>query len=238
MTLKQKIIMLKVKHISNIEIYSPEWHQCRLGKFTSSRIHTLMGEKPLSDGAMTYIMHKVGEEITGHTTAEDENIEDENTVWGLQNEPHALQMFGKRMQIEFLVTQKMIHNEESRFSSTPDAIWTHNKSLHAEEHNVSTVEVKCPRKYHKYIPFYRCRTPSQLKSISKVYYWQVLDQMDNCDSAIGYFAVYHPLFPEGGNFNVIEFRKIDLWDDFKLLKQRKKIALEEFERLRFEMIGV
>jgi hypothetical protein len=197
-----------------------------------------MGEKPLSTGAMTYIYQKVGEELTGQTTAEDDEIEDENTIWGLTNEPLALKAVGNYLGVDYLVTQKLITNPESRFSSTPDALNVVGQSLHAEEYNVDTIEVKCPRKYHKFIPFWKCKTPLDVKKVSSNYYWQVLDQMHNCDSARGYFGAFHPLFPEGANLRVIEFRKMDLWEDFKLLVQRKKLFVETFEQLRFEMIGV
>ncbi len=231
--------MLHKNHISNIEIYSDAWHQFRIGKFTSSRMSVLIGDNEFSQGAMTYIYQKVGEELTGQTTAEmDDQIEDENTIWGLQYEPECLRRFQEIKKIEFLATQKLISNPDKRFSSTPDAIWVHNICLNQEEYNVSTAEVKCPRKYHKFIPLYNCKTPAQLKAFNKNYYWQVLDQMDNCGSALGYFICFHPLFPEGKNIRVTEFRKIDLWDDFKLLAQRKKTAVAKFEELRFEFMGV
>lgn len=231
--------MLKNKHISDIAIYSSEWDASRLGRFTSSRIHCLMGDKPLTEGAMTYIYHKVGEEVTGKTTAEDEQIEDENTQWGKDYEPEAIRKFGIAKGLDFLVTQKMIFDPEKRFSSTPDAIWVHNKSVLKEnEYNVSTLEVKCPRKYHKFIPLYQCKTPDALKKFNKTYYWQVLDQMDNCDSAMGYFVCYHPLFPADTNLNIIEFKKLEMWDEFKKIKERKALAIEVFEKLRNEFMGI
>lgn len=230
--------MLKKEQISKIIIYSPEWHQFRLGRATSSKWVTQMSEKPLGDAAMTYIFQKVGEELTGQSTAEDDSIEDENTIWGLTNEPLALKLLQEVKQIEFLATQNIIFDVNERFSSTPDAIWIHGESISQLEYNVSTVEIKCPRKYHKYIPLFKCKTPAHLKSFNKQYYWQVLDQMHICDSAVGYFMCFHPLFPEGANHNIIEFRKMDLWDDFKLIKQRKKLFIDSFEQERSHMIGV
>lgn len=227
--------MLKTSHISNIQIYTEEWDKIRLGRFTSSRIFTLMGDKGLTDGAMTYIYHKVGETITGKSTAEDEIIEDENTSWGRDYEPAAIRKFGLSKGIEYLVTEKVIFDPDTIFSSTPDAIWIHGQSvLKANEYNVSTLEVKCPRKYHKFIPLYNCKTPSDLKYFNRTYYWQVIDQMYNCDSSVGYFCCFHPLFPEGKNMNIIEFRKIELWDDFKKLKDRKEQAAELYFKLLSE----
>lgn len=232
--------MLKVSHISNITIYSHEWDMARLGRFTSSRMNVLMGEKEIMDsGAMTYIYHKVGEKVTKKSMAtEDDVIEDENTHWGRENEPMAIRKFGQKYGINFLVTQKLILDPESQFSSTPDAIWVHGASvIKTDEYNVSTLEVKCPRKFHKFIPLYKCKTPEDLKKFNKNYYWQVIDQMYNCDSAVGYFACYHPLFPEGKNLSVIEFKKIDLWPEFKKMKQRKEQAVKIFNETMADFLA-
>lgn len=225
--------MLKKSHISNIGIYTSAWDIARLGRFTSSRISLLTGDKFATNDCTSYVYQKVGEIITMKPTAvADDVIEDENTEWGKDNEPIAIRKFGKIMKIDFIVTQKMIMDPESQFSSTPDAIWVHGQSvLKEDEYNVSTLEVKCPRKYHKFIPLWQCKTPESLKKFNKTYYWQVIDQMYNCDSAIGYFACFHPLFPDATNMRIIEFRKIDLWDDFKLLKQRKQQAVEKFNEI-------
>jgi hypothetical protein len=199
----------------------------------------MMGKEPFTEGAMTYIYHKVGEELTGRSTAQDEVLEDENTDWGNTYEPDAIKRFGQIKQLDFLVTQRLISDPESRFSSTPDAIWVHGASLLKEgQYNVSTLEVKCPRKYHKFIPYFQCHTPEDLKKFNKIYYWQVLDQMYNCDSAVGYFMAFHPLFPESKNYRIIEFRKIDLWDDFKLMAIRKKLAVDKFEEIRKQFLEI
>ncbi len=223
--------MLHKNHICQVEVYTDQWFRIRLGRFTSSRIHCLMGEEPFSKGAMTYIYHKVGEVLTGQTTAEDEVIEDENTAWGNQYEPEAVNQFGVKMNLQFLAVQKLILAEESQFSSTPDAIWIKGICKNQDEYNVRTVEVKCPRKYHKFIPYYLCETPHHVKKLNPVYFWQVLDQMMNCGSAVGYLAFYHPLFPKDRNMRIIEFNKMDLWDEFKLLQERKKLAVEKFNEV-------
>ncbi len=229
--------MLKTSHISNIQIYTEDWDRVRLGRFTSSRISVLMGDKFPSSGAMTYIYHKVGESITGRSTAEDEILEDENTQWGKDYEPDAIRRFSAIKGIEYLVTQKVIFDPDTRYSSTPDAIWVHGQSILKEnEYNVSTLEVKCPRKYHRFISLYQCNTPADLKKEEPKYYWQVIDQMYNCDSALGYFACFHPLFPPDKNMKIIEFRKIDLWDEFKKMRERKDFVLAKFTELQSQFI--
>lgn len=231
--------MLKKEFISNIQIYSDDWIKVRLGRFTSSKIDNLMGEKSLTTGAISYIHQKIGEELTGVCNATgEESVDNENTFWGKEYEPEAIKKFGQIKQLEYLVTQKVILNPYTRFSSTPDAIWVHGECLNQLEYNVSTVEVKCPPTYNNYIPLKKCKTPADIKRFKAKYYWQVLDQMENCGSALGYFMCYHPLFPEGANYNIIEFRKMDLWDDFKLLHNRKKQALENFEEIKKEILGI
>lgn len=213
--------MLKKENISNVKIYSDEWQMSRRGKFTSSKIHCFMSDRGLGTGAFSYIDQKLGEEMTGHTVSDEDDMEDENTAWGNQYEPEAIKRFQIEHKVNFLVTQKMIHAKNTRFSSTPDAIWVHGEALNQLEYNVSTLEVKCPRKFHRFNKLYRCKKPADLLNTESKYYWQVLDQMDNCDSAVGYFAAYHPLYPPNCNFRHIQFKKLDLWNDFKKLKQRK-----------------
>lgn len=225
--------MLKKSHISNIQIYTKEWDDARCGRFTSSRISPLLGDSLSNKGALTYIYQKVGEFVTGKSADTDEQIEDENTEWGRTYEPAAIRLFGQQKGIDFLVTQKIILNPDGRFSSTPDAIWVHGESvLKDEEYNVSTLEVKCPRKHPRFIPLHQCNTPSDLKKYEPKYFWQVVHQMAICDSAVGYFMCYHPLYPEGKNFKIIQFNKIEMWDDFKLLDQRMKAVEVKFWELR------
>jgi hypothetical protein len=227
--------MLKKEQISRIKIYSEEWHRFRIGKLTSSRWHTQMTEKPLDKGALTYLYQKVGEILTGQTSAEESEIENENTVWGLTNEPLATSLFAKIKQVQFITNQNIIFSLDGYLSSTPDAIWIHNESMNQQEYNVSTLEVKCPCQYHRYIKLYECRTPEQLKKYEKMYYWQVLHQMMLCDSAVGYFMAFHPMFPEKSNNRIIQFNKIELWDDFKLMIQRKDAAIKKLTDIISDM---
>lgn len=228
--------MLNKDWISHIQIYSDEWKLARLGKFTSSKMHNLTTKKPLTKEGVSYIYQKVGELVTGQTTCgTEDNLENEDVAWGMTHEPAAIQEFGNRMGIKYLVVGKMIHEPGSIFSSTPDAIWVINSSITKENHyNIATVETKCPSRYHTFIPLYQCKTPEDLKKENSNYYWQVIDQMDNCNASMGYFVVFQPLFKPGSNMRIVEFKKIDLLNDFAFLKQRKKETLEIFNKLRTE----
>lgn len=229
--------MLKKSHITNIEVGTDLWLKHRLGRFTSSFIFNIMGEDGIGRG-LSYIYQKVGEELTGCTN-ERELPFDEDIEWGKMYENEGIQAFGRKMGVNFLVTQKLISNPGERSASTPDAIWIHGEcKLTDDEYNVSTAEGKCPRTYHKFIQYCLCRTPMDLYKVSKPYFWQTIDQMAQCGAAVGYFFAYHPLFPAGSNLNIITFRKMELWDQFKLLADRKKQANRLFEEIRQKMQGL
>ena len=229
--------MLKKSHITSIEIYSPEWHQYRLGRGTSSKISAIMGPEGFGRSGETYIYQKVGEALTGQSNEKEFEF-DEDLDWGKLYEVEATHAFARKMGIKLLVVQKLISDPDSGFSTTPDAIWVHGECvMDTSEYNVSIAEGKCPRTYHNFIPKFLCKTPMDLYKINKSDFWQTIDQMDQCGAAKGYFFVYHPYFPEGSNLNIIEFRKVELWDQFKLLSARKKMFKEKFSDLKAQMLG-
>lgn len=194
-----------------------------------------MSSKGFLDSAKLYIYQKVGEEITGIITEVTEsNSEDNiNTEWGDKYESEAIAHFAKRKGLDYLTSQTMIQNTETRFCSTPDAIWIRAEGIiNPDEYDVSTLEVKCPRTFSSFIAKSLCKTPLDLKKDNPEHYWQVVDQMETCSAAIGYYYVYHPLFPELSKGHEIEFKKLDLWDDFKFLVNRKKEAVELFDKVK------
>jgi hypothetical protein len=229
--------MLKKSHISNIEIYTEAWHTNRLGRFTSSKIFSLCAESIDNKAAMTYIYQKVGESLTG--VSNDKELDfDEDLEWGKLYEPDAIRAFGKAIGQQFLVTQTLICDQSTKFASTPDCILVHGEcKLDATEYNVSTAEGKCPRTYHNFIPYFLCKTPQDLYQLSKRYFWQTVDQMHQAGASKGYFFVYHPYFPPECNLNIIEFRQMELWKEFKLLADRKKQAIQLFSEIREKMMN-
>lgn len=225
--------MLKVEHISNVRIHTDEWRSARLGKFTSSMIYTLMGEKPFTQGAMTYIMERVGEEISGVPAKYE--ISTDATNWGLLHEADNLKKFGLFRGIDFMVTQVLIAAPNSRNGSTPDGIVPLKKYTDGWE--VETVEAKCFPSYGHYIECALCNTAQEIKKVDKAIFWQVIDQLDNCDAMKGWLSLYHPDFKVGG-FKAIPFRKIELIEEFKLLKERKHLANEKFDEIRNKLINM
>lgn len=227
--------MLKKDRISKIEMFSDEWKVARLGKFTSSTISKLMQEKSYATGFMNYMYEKVGEELSGKPAVEYDAIDTDAMRWGRMYEKDALTKFGHLKGLEYLIVQQLIAVPETRFGSTPDALIPHSESTDGTAHNVSTVEAKCFPTYQNYIPLALCKTPAEIKKVNPSLFWQVLDQMDNCDCLIGYSVAYHPELM-AGNLSVVEFRKINLVPELNLLKERKKMASEKFDEIREQLI--
>lgn len=228
--------MLKKSKISGVKIHSDEWHQARLAKFTSSEIHFLMGS-----GFWAYVRRKVGEQLTGKPAKGE--IDTDATRWGLFHEAEAVQRFGRKMGYEFLVVQQLVCDPDNGYcGTTPDFLNVIRISPDETEYEVETGEVKCPPTYDGYLLLFECETPQNLKVAKKEYYWQVLDQMDNCEAIKGHFIAYHPDF-KAGNMRHIVFdkmqyidtpkgREFPIYSDLKLLKAQKQKAIEEFEKLR------
>lgn len=231
--------MLKKNNISAVRMYSDEWRQNRLAKFTSSEISRLFG-----GGFMRYIREKVGEELTGKSA--NGEIDTEATRWGAFHEAEALQKFGKQMQLDFLVTQQLVYDPASRFGCTPDGLIVLRESPDGTEYEVETVEVKCPPTFANYIELFECETPMDLKAANPQYYWQCLDQMENCESIRHHFIAYHPDFKRGNmkilsfasNYDVVTLKgkEFPVYKDLKLLREKKQLAEQKFDEIRTKLM--
>lgn len=206
----------------------------KLGRFTSSEIHFLMGERGIGQSGLNYIYRKVGEKISGRSSKQD--ISTAATEHGLNYEREGLVAFGKKIGIESLLVQRLILDDDGYCGGTPDGLIVLNESTDKLSYNVKTVEIKCPYTFDNYIRLWKCKTPQDLKKEESKYFWQVISQLDLCDCLQGYFVCYMPFF-EKGNLNIIEFKKIDLINDFKLLAQRKNEAIKIFNETISELIN-
>lgn len=237
--------MLKKSRISRIKILSDEWFDSRLGKLTSSEIHFICNDKFLTTGCTSYIYRKVGEILTNKSVKGE--IDTEATRWGAYHEAEAIKKFAKSRGLDYVVCQQLITDNNSMFGSTPDGLIINKESACKTMYDVSNIEVKCPPTYTNYVGLALCKTPQELKREDAKYYWQVLDQMDNCDCLNGYFVAYHPEF-KVGNMNVIEFRKMQpsgieygeevkfpIAKDLKFLQERKQMAVKKLNEIKDQM---
>ena len=224
MLLKSKISEYQ---ISLDPVLNEKYLTAKLGKFTSSEWHSLMGEKGIGSAGLNYIYRKVGEELTGLPVRQD--ISTPATEHGLTYEREGLVKFGEKMGVQgTLLVQRLILDGD-RCGGTPDAIWVKKESIDGLSYEAATVEVKCPLSFDGYIRAWKCKTPAEFKKEKPDWYWQVLHQMYICDCLVGYGVIYHPFF-KSGQLNIIEFRKIstDIYQDIGLIAQRKNQSIQIF----------
>lgn len=213
--------MLDITKIQSCAVHAEDWHKARLGKITASQIGKIMSEKShegvFTKGAITYIEEVAHEYITGEPYHEE--IFTKDIEWGNAHEVEAIQYFQKITDAAILRaedswdTHKLIIHDEV-FGATPDALILVNPDKvfnDAGTHiNVRSLEVKCPRK--RFIKYYKCITPGDLLKADPLYYFQKMAQMEFGGDAVGYWAVYHPLYPN--KMRIIEFKKAEMIAEF------------------------
>lgn len=210
------------------------YYQAKLGKFTASRISCCMMVKGIGEGGLTYIRSRIGEELTG--VSSDKDVSTESMEWGLKYERDALTMFGELKKLEYLLVQRLVFEEGSKFGCTPDGLWIKMESTDTLSYEVSTVEVKCYQASN-HIKCALCSTPEEIKEKDASAYWQTIMQMQECGALVGYLCYFHPLMKAGG-FRVIEFRKINLIKDFEFLNIRKKDILKTYEKEKEILLNI
>lgn len=150
---------------------SPEWYQARLGRFTSSEIHRLLTEPKdaaakkageLSDGAMTYVLEKVHETITGEYSS---GFDNEATVWGVQNEPLARAWYEKIEGVKVI---------EAGFEQVSESYGGSTDGLVNED---GGIEIKCPYKGAIHLQYSLIESQEYMKKYHKDHYWQCVS---NC----------------------------------------------------------
>lgn len=121
-----------------------EWFRARLGKFTGSNIHKLMGKTDLNkstfgSGAITYIM-SIMNERTMNEEGIDRYIDDmmakefKQTQWGIDNEPVAIKRVEEKTGLTIDETRFKPNEERPYFGGSTDGM--------ASDGN--PCEIKCP----------------------------------------------------------------------------------------------
>lgn len=113
---------------------SPEWFDIRRGKFTSSRIHELMGQKGLGKTGETYAFELAVEIVEGKDL--DDDYVSFDMTRGIELEPYAFDKFAEIIEPDFLTVRKSgfwYINENT--GGSPDGIVS----------DKGVLEIKCPK---------------------------------------------------------------------------------------------
>lgn len=155
---------------SDIAQRSDLWYQQRLGRFTASEIHKLMGVKGLNQTGKTYAIEKAIETIDSN----EEVIYSADLKRGVELEPLAFAKFKELKYFDFLdVSESSFIEYGEHAGASPDGKVSNN----------SGVEIKCP----KHAKFFKIVADSE---IDDEYMWQMQKQMLSAKTEQTYFFNY------------------------------------------------
>jgi hypothetical protein len=199
-----------------------------MAKIESRHIHLFM-RRQIGKEAVDHIYAKVAESITG-TTNERYFGFNEAYDWQISNEPAAIKMYGNSISVGKIVSDITIKNKYNPlFCTIPTGL--HLKIVNQknpDEYVAEPIVCKCPYDQDQFVRFRMLKSAEEVKQHFPKYYWRVLDQMDNASSVTAQLVIYHPLFPDGEQYHVIEFEKALVWRDLHFLQSRKLQATDIF----------
>jgi len=164
---------------------SKEWFDSRLGKFTASEIHKLLGVKGLGETGKTYAFEKACELVYGKD--ENDDFTSFDLKRGVELEPMAFRKFKELKQEDFIDVQ------ETNFFPYGENAGASPDGLVGDD---SILEIKCPRSNK----FFNIVQGGE-DEIDKVYIAQMQMQMLCTNSLKCYF------------FNYIIFNGEEMWHE-------------------------
>lgn len=154
----------------------------RIGRFTGSEIHKLMGAKGFGKTGETYIFEKAAEFLTGQQIKED--FTSSSTQWGIDHEIEAMLYFEAATGVK-IVNVGTIDN--GLIVGTPDGI---------VENNLCGFEIKCPANSGNHLKNLSMKKAENLLELRPEYYWQCISYMWLTGFNKWKFCSYDPRFKE------------------------------------------
>lgn len=197
---------------------SQEWFEIRRGKFTSSEIHRLMSEPmdakakkkgELSEGAKTYVLEKVHEQLTGEL---NQSFDTAATVWGVQNEPLARIWYEKLTGLEV---------KEVGFTTVSDSFGGSADGLVDED---GGIEIKAPYKGSNHLDYSLIESQEYMKKHFKEHYWQCVSNAFINNRRWWDFVSFDPRLNYDSGF--FRFRIVPSLAEFDLISQKVEQATE------------
>ena len=154
-----------------MEQRTAEWHEVRLGKFTASEIHKLMGIKGLGETGKGYCFEKAIELTHGKL---EENYQSFDMIQGVELEPLAFAKIKQLKALEFIDVVNCGAFTMEDISASPDGLVG----------NHAVLEIKCPN----YKTFFELVATNE---IDKKYFYQMQMQMMLTDREYAVFFNYY-----------------------------------------------
>lgn len=167
--------------------FSPQWHEARSGKLTSSLIHKIFvngtGAKMVGTGGITYIDQKIGEMLTGVVSDEIEGNIPKDIERGLANEPWAIERYTEITGVE--VNDSLLFEYNAIAAGTTDG-----QVCDSKGNITSIIECKSPRAW-KHSKICAIESPIELKGIDPQYWHQCQANTMFTNSDHGDFISYN-----------------------------------------------
>lgn len=154
-----------------MEQRTTEWRNERVGKFTASEIHKLMGIKGLGETGKSYAFDKAVETLFGKV---EDNFVSYDMERGIELEPMAFAKFKELKSLEFLEVEECGFFGKEIHGASPDGLVSDDAVL----------EIKCP----KANTFFKLVADNE---IDKKYYYQMQHQMMCTGRSKAYFFNYY-----------------------------------------------
>lgn len=177
---------------------SIEWFEARIGKFTASEIYRLMtdpkGSAEFSKGAMSYIIEKASERITGYS---NRDFNSDAMAFGNEQEPKARMIYeietGKTIQEVGFYSPMLL----PYFGASADGLIPGERGI----------EIKCPYETSQALKLYLCKTSDELKKENPGYWWQCQAGMLAYDLPVWDFICYDILLYEKFGLKVLTIER-------------------------------
>jgi len=175
---------------ANSEQGSDGWIDLRLGRFTASEMYKLLTEPrnkadkeagKLSEGAMTYVLKKVSEVMTGMPADQSYAYP---LVYGKEMEPSAINAFIQKNGFKYEPAVFVPFGEHA--GGSPDGYINDTDGL----------EIKCPFTSEKQVEYLMLTDQYDLLRMFPEYYWQCMSNLLFTHKEQWHFVTYEPRMKE------------------------------------------
>ena len=194
-----------------IEQRSEEWLKLRMGKFTASEIHRLMGKKGLGLTGETYILEKVSESLGVPIPI----FVTKAMEYGTLTEPIAKFHYERAMKVSIKEQPFIIPDWCDQAGCSPDGVVKYRKY---------GIEIKCPQNPVNHIQYLLLKNQEELKDQFPQYYWHIMMCLAVTKLKKWQFISYHEDFQ--GELKMAILNVLPNQDDIDLLKSRILEAVE------------
>ena len=200
-----------------------EQKKIRLGLFSGSEIHKLMGKEGFGKTGKTYINEKVCEFLTGVPAKPEFTAA--STTWGIEHEDEARKYF-EAATGDTVTTCDTIVDTANHVCGTPDGV------IDGQE---CGFEIKCPYNSTNHLKNFQMNSQADLLKLRPEYYWQCVTYMWITGLNEWKFCSYDPRFPDGKKMLILNLEQDTA--HLELLKSRVLEAKLIFDNIVKTMEG-